>query len=258
MPSPIACDALQMPYRRPRSCKPNQFVIVITADGAAIPWATSATLSLSGVTLRDGGASFRCVITGPGGTVISRDATLFVGSNLARSIEGLQLLYAFDEGAGAVVEDVSGVSPALDLEIASLPATHWLSGGLSIDSATILSAPGSATRLHTALGASNETTIEAWARPANITQTGPARIVTLSENSLLRNFTLGQRDSRWAMRVRTTIVTDNGLPELLSVGHAHHGASSREAAAAVLRGESDHLAADRVPLLASAYGPKYD
>ena len=67
-----------------------------------------------------------------------------------------------------------------------------------------------------AVKASNALTIEAWAKPANNTQAGPARIVTLSNGSLNRNFTLGQQNATYAVRVRTNDagVTNNGIPTI--------------------------------------------
>ena len=68
--------------------------------------------------------------------------------------------------------------------------------------------------------ASNEITLEIWVKPANTTQKGPARILTLSADTHSRNFTLGQ--GRWGtqpsdlydVRLRTTVTSDNGRPSL--------------------------------------------
>jgi VanZ family protein len=51
---------------------------------------------------------------------------------------------------------------------------------------------------------------------ANHTQTGPARIISLSENGYLRNFTLGQEGSDLVFRLRTPITGENGTkPEII-------------------------------------------
>jgi hypothetical protein len=47
-------------------------------------------------------------------------------------------------------------------------------------------------------------------RPANLTQMGPARIVSLSCNPVWRNFTLGQNGSGIDFRVRTPLTGPNG------------------------------------------------
>ena len=64
--------------------------------------------------------------------------------------------------------------------------------------------------------ASNALTLEAWVTPANTTQSGPARIVTLSATPQTRNFTLGQDGPAYNVRLRTTATDDNGNPSLSS------------------------------------------
>jgi len=61
-------------------------------------------------------------------------------------------------------------------------------------------------------------TIEAWIKPANSTQAGPARIVTLSKDTGGRNFTLGQKAGVYEVRFRTTTTSANGEPALSSPG----------------------------------------
>ncbi|MEZ4987000.1 MAG: LamG-like jellyroll fold domain-containing protein [Saprospiraceae bacterium] len=116
-------------------------------------------------------------------------------------------LYEFTQGSGSVVNDVSGYGSALNLSIANANVT-WLSGrGLRINSATrIFNANGS--KLRTAINSSGQMTVEAWVKPSNTTQTGPARIVTYSQDISNRNFTLGQLEATYAWRLRTN--TDGG------------------------------------------------
>jgi hypothetical protein len=67
---------------------------------------------------------------------------------------------------------------------------------------------------------SNELTIETTITPANITQEGPARIVTFSSDTGSRNFTLGQTRSQLVLRLRTPQSGLNGTPpdlELCSI-----------------------------------------
>ncbi|MCP4426907.1 MAG: LamG domain-containing protein, partial [Chloroflexi bacterium] len=110
-----------------------------------------------------------------------------------RVTEGLTALYTFQEGSEAVVQDISGVAPALDLTIDDETAVTWLAGGgLSVDAPTIIRSDGAATKIIDAFKASNEFTIEAWLQPENVTQDGPARIVSVSHDIYYRNFTLAQ------------------------------------------------------------------
>jgi len=71
-------------------------------------------------------------------------------------------------------------------------------------------------RLLEACRASNALTIEATLTPANITQDGPARIVTFSSDPANRNFTLGQQQGKLILRLRTPPTGLNGTnPELI-------------------------------------------
>lgn len=74
---------------------------------------------------------------------------------------------------------------------------------------------------------SGELTLEATLRPDDLTQSGPARIVTLSSNASSRNFTFGQQADQLVLRLRTPKTGDNGTnPETplcrLAAGEATH------------------------------------
>ena len=132
----------------------------------------------------------------------------------SRVTDGLQVLYDFNEGSGSIAYDVSGVGSPLDLTIANTSNTNWTTGGLSINTATILESAGAANKVSNAVITSNEITLEAWVKPHNSTQSGPARIMTISESSALRNFTLGQETNQYAVRLKTTTTGTNGLPTI--------------------------------------------
>jgi len=137
-----------------------------------------------------------------------------------RVTDGLVVLYTFDAGGGTVVADVSGVGPSCDLVIDDLGAVTWGDSTLTIDSSTILTVDGSSTKVNTSIKASNALTLEAWITPANATQDGPARIMTLSADPLSRHFTIGQGlwgsqpSDRIDVRLRTTATSANGQPSL--------------------------------------------
>jgi hypothetical protein len=128
--------------------------------------------------------------------------------------DGLQVLYMFDEGAGAVVRDLSGVNPALDLHIQDAAATAWIEDGLEVRGSVLIATKDPAERLTAAIRASNAFTLEAWVTPGETIQAGPARIVTLSADHANRNFTLGQEQNQYEMRFRTSATSANGLPSL--------------------------------------------
>ncbi|MGD8240749.1 MAG: DUF4038 domain-containing protein, partial [Armatimonadota bacterium] len=124
--------------------------------------------------------------------------------------------YAFDEKQGTLVRDSAGVGEGLDLEIADPDAVEWIDGGLRVKASTTILSDGPAETLAQACRESSALTIEAWATPAALDQTGPARIVSLSKDTGSRNFTLGQTAGSYITRLRTTATSTNGIPELVS------------------------------------------
>jgi len=135
----------------------------------------------------------------------------------SRVTAGLQALYRFDQGSGAVVRDVSGVGSPLDLYVQDPGSVQWIAGGgLEVLAPTLIATPLSADKVGYACQASNAVTIEAWVRPAAVNQTGPARIVTFSDTNNTRNFTLGQEELLADVRLRTTETDDNGTPSTRS------------------------------------------
>ncbi|MDO8569270.1 MAG: LamG-like jellyroll fold domain-containing protein [bacterium] len=129
---------------------------------------------------------------------------------VGRTTDGLLALYTFEENSGQVVFDVSGVGAPLNLWIPDPSKISWITGGLSVDSATLISSFVPGLKLINGLQATDEITIEAWIKPANITQDGPARIATLSKDTGERNFTLGQDADKYTGRLRTTTTGLNG------------------------------------------------
>jgi len=133
--------------------------------------------------------------------------------------EGAVALYEFGEGAGDIVRDTSGHGEALDLRIADAGAAEWLpGGGLAVRQSTLIASEGPATKVIEAIRASGAFTLEAWVKPSNTTQAGPARIVTLSRDTGQRNFTLGQAAAAYEVRFRTTSTSPNGEPSVATPG----------------------------------------
>lgn len=149
------------------------------------------------------------IVTTPGGTITPPEPPPTQPPS-ERVTEGLFLLYYFRAGSGNTVYDISNIGSAMDLTIDDINKVTWLDGGgLSINQSTIISS-GIDSKITTECMTNNEITLEAWIKPANNTQAGPARIVTLSKDKYNRNFTLGQTDSRYDMRLRTTATGLNG------------------------------------------------
>ncbi|HVL93799.1 MAG TPA: LamG-like jellyroll fold domain-containing protein [Acidimicrobiales bacterium] len=139
-------------------------------------------------------------------------SAVFTVTASPRVTTGLAALYEFNEGTGSTVTDTSGVGTPLDLAVADPANVSWITGGLRVNSSTIISSAAGAAKVSDAVKAANAVTVEAWIKPANTTQTGPARIATISADTLNRNVTLGQAASAYDGRVRTTTLGVNGSP----------------------------------------------
>jgi hypothetical protein len=72
----------------------------------------------------------------------------------------------------------------------------------------------SSSKLHDLITATGEYSIEAWVAPANVTQEGPARIISYSGGTETRNFTLGQTLYNYDFLHRSSTTDPNGMPPL--------------------------------------------
>lgn len=82
------------------------------------------------------------------------------------------------------------------------------------DNRVVSDAP--ATAIFEALTATDQFALEIDFVPANVTQDGPARIVSYSDDEYNRNFTYGQDDEMHTVRLRTTTTSNNGTPDINS------------------------------------------
>jgi len=190
-----------------------------TATNTAVPGATS-TLTPA--------ATATATTTPPPAATSTPSPTPTTASPGARVATGLLALYTFEQGAAAdTVYDVSGAGAALNLTIAPGGDTSWLAGGgLALNGSSSLTSGGAATKVINAATSAGALTVEAWVRPLNVTQDGPARIVSLSSSATSRNFTLGQ--GLWGsqprtvydFRLRTTGTDLNGTPSLTTAAGA--------------------------------------
>jgi len=127
--------------------------------------------------------------------------------------------YEFHEAQGGVVRDTAPTGEPLHLHVKDRSAVQWLEGGgLRIVKPTLIASSEPATKLVEAVKRSQAFTIEVWLKPANATQAGPARIVTLSKDASARNCTLGQKAGAYEVRFRTTRTSPNGEPSLSTPG----------------------------------------
>lgn len=126
------------------------------------------------------------------------------------------VLYEFDEDSGSQIIDSSGVNPPANLDIPDQRALKRESGSLTLLRPVLLSSKSPPAKLIKAIKRSGEITISAWITPTNLSQSGPARIVTISRNSSSRNVTLGQDKTKFDARFRTEKTGANGIPSLSS------------------------------------------
>ncbi|WP_296459807.1 DUF1592 domain-containing protein [Rubinisphaera sp.] len=134
----------------------------------------------------------------------------------AKSRTGLLAFYDFAETEGNTIADRSGFDDSSTLIIADAQNVVRRPGSLQIVKPTLIATKSPAKKITAAIRDSGEITIEAWLTPTDHIQSGPARIVTLSANSNTRNFTLGQDQSAFDARFRTTKNGTNGVPSLAS------------------------------------------
>jgi len=123
--------------------------------------------------------------------------------------------------AGPAKRVTEGLVAAYTFEKAEAPGLRVQGGKLAKGSLTfeadgIAESAEPPAKLIEACQKSNEITIEAWIAPANTTQNGPARIVSLSADPYKRNFTLGQEGDSYQVRLRTTRTGENGMNPMLA------------------------------------------
>ena len=142
----------------------------------------------------------------------------FKAGNTTKPQDALAL-YDFRDGSSQSIKDRSNRPDPLHLRIENISAVKWLeTGGLAVRSPVLIASPEPASKISNAVRKSNAVTIEAWIKPDNTTQSGPARIVTVSRDPGSRNFTLGQKAGAYEVRFRTTSTSANGEPALSSPG----------------------------------------
>lgn len=120
--------------------------------------------------------------TNAGGSNLETKTAYVVVSSVGtgRVTDGLLALYEFNDVSGSTVTDAQP-SP-LNLTIANLGNVTWGDGSLRVNTATkIVSA--AANKLIDASQASDEFSIEMWLRTTSATQSGPARIFTISPDN---------------------------------------------------------------------------
>jgi hypothetical protein len=148
--------------------------------------------------------------------VTSKALTLpdgIVASGGSRHEQNVIALYQFKAGQGTTAFDTSGVDPGMHLTLSG--GVGWVGGwGLDIGSGKAQASTTSSAKLHNLITATGEYSIETWVVPANVSQEGPARIISYSAGTTERNFTLGQTQYNYDFLQRSSNSDANGDPQL--------------------------------------------
>jgi hypothetical protein len=131
-----------------------------------------------------------------------------MGSGNGRADANAVAIFTFDEGAGTTTTDKAG---AITLQITGM---DWVQGGLKNVSGKAQASAADSLKLFDAINAAGQFSVEAWIIPDNLTQSGPARIVSYSTDTNTRNFMLGQNATDYRGRARTSVSNANGDPQL--------------------------------------------
>ncbi len=197
------------------------FSVVATGDSLSYQWkknggdiagADTTFYTTPATVIGDNGAVFTCIVSNPQGTDASDNAVLYVTASGSRVTNSQQLLYDFSETSGTVINEVSGVGTAEDIDIMTPEFAHWTPTGLETASGIITRKSTSGSKLINAASTSNEISVEVWIKPEFAPQGGPARIFTFSLSGNFRNFTLEQNGDLYRMRLRTSTTNGNGEP----------------------------------------------
>src|SRR5262245_5366602 len=212
--SALTCDILRplagskgdMPaYRGYRSAQPPANGCDPFGVTARRCWSRCGKLSLSVRSMRALFIRLLAILCTAGGTL----PTATAADRVARE---LLVLYTFERPTDDVIRDRSGVGEPLNLEIDVRQGLTFRGGRLIVTSSARLSSAEPARKIVAAVKQSNALTIEAWVKPQDARQDGPARIVTLSSDPGHRNFTLGQDGNHCDVRLRATSNNENGIP----------------------------------------------
>ncbi len=139
------------------------------------------------------------------------DGTLATGGGRFES--NLIAKWEFKTASGNIAFDTSGIEPALNLTLSG--GYEWVGGnGIQLTDGKAQGSTADSKKIHDLIVATGEFAVEAWVAPANVTQEGPARIVSYSGGRDRRNFTLGQTLYNYNMLLRHSNTDTNGMPAL--------------------------------------------
>lgn len=124
-------------------------------------------------------------------------------------------LYEFKRGTGNIAFDTSGITPAMDLSLSGNAGDYSWVRGYGVDFKGTAKAQAGVTaskKLYNSIKDIGEYSIEGWVVPANVTQEGPAHIISYIGGGSDRNFTLGQSLYEYDSLNRSSGTQGDGTP----------------------------------------------
>ncbi|GLS24845.1 LamG domain-containing protein [Marinibactrum halimedae] len=147
--------------------------------------------------------------------VVSKAMGLYdgiVASSGGRVETNMIALWEFKVGEGTTAFDSSGIEPAVNLTLTG--DVEWVGAwGLDFNPGGKAQAlTQDSVKLYDMISATGEYSIEAWVIPGNVSQEGPARIVSYSGAEMSRNFMLGQTLYNYDFHNRSAATDADGAP----------------------------------------------
>lgn len=134
-----------------------------------------------------------------------------ISSSGGRNENDLIALYEFKTGNGTTAFDTSGVSTATHLNLTG--DVSWVGGwGISLNGGKAQASVDSSKKLFELIKSTGEYSIETWVIPNNVTQEGPAPIISYSAGNNSHNFLLGQTLYDYNFLHRSSTTNTTGLP----------------------------------------------
>jgi mono/diheme cytochrome c family protein len=121
--------------------------------------------------------------------------------------------WQFREGSGNLTSDTSGVAPAINLTLTG--DYEWVGGwGIQFHRGRAFGTGNASRKLYDRIATIGEYSIEAWVAPANVTQEGPAEILSYGDGGVNRNFLMGQTRYNYEFLNTSSRTNSRGEPSL--------------------------------------------
>ena len=207
------------------------FTVLATGNSLTYQWYKNDTTLIAGATdsvyatpaaiVADNKSKYKCKVKNFSDSLFSSNATLYVTASGNRVSEGIQVLYNFKEGNGNTLNDQSGIGTPYNLILENPAAVTWTPKGLGVNYYAYINNANPAAKIINACKSTNEVSLELWIQPAFETQTEGSRVLVLSQDASVSNFSIYQMDKYFILRTRTTTTGNRGEPGIsTSIGSA--------------------------------------